>query len=463
MIYTDANYNTITQSTMTSSLPGASFYGGIEIYSASSNTISQSYMYNPSAYGAHLEGGSKYNTIINSTATGGSYGLFLDASSTNTAAGCYVQGSTAVYVSGAGTVVNSSVLVSTQDTGSGLCMTNASVNLSLSSNTILGGAQGAGVYLDANNKGTINLSTNTILPGARYGLYFATQTAGTQIWVTSNTVLVSTSSNWNTYGIYLNGLISGATIYNNGIYYRTRGNVSPKTAYGFYVQSSSGVNFDHNRINQPGMITGGSAVSAYFNGARQVAFKFNDVNSTGTNLTTAYLLQLVASTITVKSNVFLSSLTVVASGSSATISVDAASQSGFASQYNDFFSSNSCNTGICNGISYQFAPYWTCNGLQDGGSITENPYWNNPSAGVEDFHPLSQAGRYNPATGAFDQSDGVSSLTIDSADPAEPFTGGTLGDEPDPNGKRANQGSYGGTSQASESVLKPGGGFLKSD
>src|SRR5207248_2164154 len=103
--------------------------------------------------------------------------------------------------------------------------------------------------------------------------------------------------------------------------------------YGFYGNTIAGVNVDHNRISNPGMITAGTFVAAYFvgKGANGIEFYFNDVNSTG-SLTNAYLVQLITSTVTIKNNIFFANLTVT--GSSASLKADAGS--GFTSDFNDW-------------------------------------------------------------------------------------------------------------------------------
>src|SRR5207344_2998838 len=93
-------------------------------------------------------------------------------------------------------------------------------------------------------------------------------------------------------------------------------------------------------FDEPGMMTGGSFTGAFLSGVTNSWFKFNDMNSTGTGLTNAYLLQLAASSVTIRDNVFLSSFGVT--GSSASFQADAAS--GLNSDYNDWFSSNAANT-----------------------------------------------------------------------------------------------------------------------
>ncbi|MDD5627639.1 MAG: fibronectin type III domain-containing protein [Elusimicrobia bacterium] len=306
-----------------------------------------------------------------------------------------------------------------------------------------GGAQGCGIRLDAGNGGVIRLSGNTVEAGARYGISIGAQSSGAQVIVASNTVLLSANAGWDTYGIYLDGLVTGGAFYNNGIYYRSGADITGRTTYGLYANSVSGIDFHHNRINQPGLVTGGSVVSAYFSGAADSGFRFNDVNSTGTGLTNAYLFQLANSAVTIKNNIFHSSWTI--SGSSASLAADIFSSPG--PDYNDWAGS-SADPYFIWGMSFTPAN-WQLAG-KDANSRFAQPLWYDPSAGVEDFHPRSKQGRYDPQTRSF-VSDGVVSPTIDAADPSESYDL-----EPSPNGSRANQGSYGDTAEASKSLSAPG-------
>jgi len=375
-----------------------------------------------------------------------------------------IQGSTAVYITAStNAVIGNSVLSAIVSTGAALRLDGGSSGLALSSSTLIGGAQGCGLYLAPNNSGLINASTNAF-QGGQYGICIGTQTSAAQVWITSNTVVVSTSDARDTYGIYLNGLKTGATIQNNSIVLRQGGNLtSAYTAYGLYAKSAGQVNFDHNRVSNPGLLTGGSYAAAYLTGTDHTQFKFNDLHSTGTGLTNAYLLWMVNSSTAniVKDNIFSSSMTVTVTGSSATVRLDAGSQTGFASDYNDFFSSATAggsvqNTGVWGGVSCQLGAGWTGTGCpsQDANSIAQHPQWAGPGVGVEDFHPKSMTanGRYNPATGAFDlAADTIHSATIDAADTAENVGVDLgLGLEPDYAAiALANQGSYGRTAQAS--------------
>ena len=455
----NSNGNTISQSTMTTINGG--YVAALFIINSSSNSITQSYITDPdpsnigNAYPVDFEPGSQNNTISQSTMTTGSVdpAVYLHQSFAAQIFNSYIQGSTAVYISGStGTTIGGSVIVATITTGSGIYMDNlGGMNLSLSSSSITGGAQGHGIWIDQGNSGNLTFSTNTI-SGGEWGVYLSTQNAGTQIWIASNTILPTLSASYDTYGIYTNGLTTGATIYNNGIYYRgPPTNISSNYSYGLYVTNSSGLYFHHNRINEPGMITGGSYVGAYFTGSTGDTFKFNDVNSTGTGLTNAYLMQLSASTVTIRDNIFLSSVTAT---SSATFTADVTS--GFNSDYNDWFSSNSANSFVWGSQSANSLSAWQALvAPNDDDSISANPLWYNPSSGVEDFHPMSTVGRcYDPGGSVnifsqacpLEQKDALESSSIDAGDPAEAYSL-----EPQPNGNKVNQGSYGDTTEASES------------
>ncbi|MEK7383806.1 MAG: right-handed parallel beta-helix repeat-containing protein, partial [Elusimicrobiota bacterium] len=183
-----ADYNTISQSTMATNAAGSNF--ALHLYFASSNTITQSYIANPAGTGAYLETSSNHNTIIRSTMTSAAanrYALYITASSSNTILDSYVQGSTAAFISGStGTVIGGTVLVATNTAGSALQLGGGSVNLTLSSSSLSAPSGGAGLYLDEGNNGNIVLATNTIT-GARYGMIITTQAVGASLSVTSMT------------------------------------------------------------------------------------------------------------------------------------------------------------------------------------------------------------------------------------------------------------------------------------
>jgi hypothetical protein len=77
------------------------------------------------------------------------------------------------------------------------------------------------------------------------------------------------------------------------------------------------------------------------------------------------------------------------------------------------------------------------------GNIDVSPGFADPANG--DFHLKSQAGRWDPRTGAW-AADALTSLCINAGDPTAP-----LGREPFPNDGRINVGAYGGTTEAGKS------------
>jgi hypothetical protein len=83
--------------------------------------------------------------------------------------------------------------------------------------------EGMGVRV-FNADGPVVLSSN-VISGARYGVFLGTQAASAAVWLTSNTVIVSTSPSFFTYGIRTDGLVTGATIQNNTVVLRASGDV----------------------------------------------------------------------------------------------------------------------------------------------------------------------------------------------------------------------------------------------
>ena len=67
----------------------------------------------------------------------------------------------------------------------------------------------------------------------------------------------------------------------------------------------------------------------------------------------------------------------------------------------------------------------------------------------DDYHLMSETGRYDPSTGTW-VTDAVSSPCINSGDPSSDWS-----QEPEPNGQRVNMGAYGGTKQASKGAAFP--------
>ncbi|MBI4376759.1 MAG: right-handed parallel beta-helix repeat-containing protein, partial [Elusimicrobia bacterium] len=394
LLLLNANSNVIRQSSMTTAANDASLanYQALTISGGSSNSIEESYFGAPDTQAGYIVN-SDFNSILRSTfstnrAAGTSalrvlvadfnvikdsvfrnYGhaitlynsadnnlisrntlnstafgyqvLLIDSSANNTISDSVLQGNGhGIYVTRENNVtINSNRITSLSQVGiSWPNVASANTGLSASCNTIT--AASVGIDLGQDNGGTVILSSNTIL-GARYGIAVATQAAGSRIWIGSNTIVGTLSASANTYGIYLNGLQTGATIQNNAIVFRSAGGASGRHYLGLYGQSVRSLKFDHNRINQPGLVAAGSFTAVHFHDIQASEFKFNDVNSTASaTLQEHYLLRLQGSTVTVKNNIFFSSAAV--SLSSASILAD--ETSGVDSDYNNWYSSNAFNT-----------------------------------------------------------------------------------------------------------------------
>lgn len=467
----NATYTAIQQSTVASNAAASS---ALYFWTAASNTVSRSVIVNGAGSGAELGSSANWNIFSESVVRGGASGIKVASPlegltivrSTVTGAGAtgaglwvnsvssyvsvshsYVQGSTGVYLSAARlTSVNASVLAG--ETGSvmgiGLLLTNGGQHLAMSSNTVLGGGLG-GIAVDGNSAGIIILSTNTVITrGAQYGVVASDLNASAVVWITSNTILPSLSASATTYGVYLSNLPGGATVQNNGVYYRSAGAAfggAGAAAYGLYARNSSGLKIDHNRISNPSMVTAGNYVGAGISVSPGTAFKFNDLYSTGSGLTTFNLLRIDGSAnVVVRNNILSSSMTAT---TNRMIVVDTPSQAGFSADYNTYFSSNASYSGTWGAGTVSLLLNWRTTTGQDANTLPDNPLWLDPAG--EDFHPLSRGGRWN---GVAFVNDAVSGPGLDRADSAEPILL-----EVAPNGARANQGSYGQTAEASQSVL----------
>ncbi|MEQ1919161.1 MAG: hypothetical protein ABL955_08185, partial [Elusimicrobiota bacterium] len=317
--------------------------------------------------------------------------------------------------------------------------------LYLSTNTFSGGRHGVLVSIP-NTGAQVWLTSNTI-NGARVGIEILDTPASARVFIASNTIHPVQSATLDASGISLAGLLGGATIQNNSVYYRTPGSMGALTSNAIDVTDTPGLVLDHNRINNPGMITGGSFAGIWLDNAVNAQMSNNDIHSTGTALTNAYLVQVTNGSTGARlyNNIVSSSFSVT--GASATIAVDAGSIAGFSSDYNSAHSSNSFKSGLWGGVSLSmYDGSWgfvTGNDHNSGGYPT--PGWRSVTAGSEDFHLLSRNGRFNPATQGFDV-DATDAEGLDSGRPTDDYSF-----ETPLNGGRINQGSYGNTDEASRS------------
>jgi len=101
-----------------------------------------------------------------------------------------------------------------------------------------------------------------------------------------------------------------------------------------------------------------------------------------------------------------------------------------------------------------YCDFWSNEGSDFGGAANpDNPAWIGniyldplfADATERDFHLQSHVGRWDPRAKSWVQ-DSATSRCIDAGDPNDP-----VGDEPNPNGDRINQGADGGTAEASKS------------
>lgn len=173
LIANGSSFNTVRDSTVTTSGTASSAF---DIYaSAVWNVVQDSFISNSAGRAASIRNYSMSNTIIRSTMTTGGGGafpavLFETASPPNTIVDSYIQGSTAVYVSGStGTVIGGSLIVATASDGAALKMSGGSKDMIVATTTFSAGGAGAAVYLAPGNSGIIELGSNTVTGGA-YGL-----------------------------------------------------------------------------------------------------------------------------------------------------------------------------------------------------------------------------------------------------------------------------------------------------
>jgi hypothetical protein len=220
------------------------------------------------------------------------------------------------------------------------------------------------------------------------------------------------------YGIYIRGTIGAAApyvitnnvFYDNGSNYQSNGiYVSSATASRIWIKNNTFYNH--------------STAAVYFVDGSQTNFCCNNIISIP-NSGTSYGICLVGAT----ANFFTGC------------------------NYNCFYrlpdGNGAGNVGFFNGVAQQALTTWRAATGYDANSFeNSDPYFANVTAGSEDFHLKSTAGRW---TGISWANDSVTSPCIDAGDPSSPYT-----NETGNNGGRVNQGAYGNTVYASRT---PGGG-----
>ena len=182
-LWTGADYNTISLSTMI----GVSC--GLQVNAADSNAVSRSYIWGGLG-GAMLDNGSDFNAISLSTMVSDNAGwraLFILQGSSNVLLNSYVRGAEAAIISGStGTIIGGSIFIATNTAGSALVLAGGSVNLTITTSTLLSPSLGRGLYLDSDNAGVVSLSS-VIFTGAARGLEIAAQRADFEFSVDSIT------------------------------------------------------------------------------------------------------------------------------------------------------------------------------------------------------------------------------------------------------------------------------------
>lgn len=438
-----SDLNTVSGSTMVAIGPAAAW---TLQSNSSSNTVTGSVLRAESGLGVNAAGTG--NRVIASTVVSQGNVAFQQWGASGTVVqGSYLSGSHGFYVAhSTASSIHASVVIATGSYGAAVLLGGGARDLTLTSCTLRAEIYGYGLQVDAGNAGRIFVASNSIA-GAANGVHISTLASGAEVWIVTNTIIPSLTSSADTFGVHLDGLASGATIQANLIAYREVGSNAPYSSYGLWARTARGLVIERNRVNMPGLITGGNFYGVSFSDVDDASLLNNDIHSTGT-ATNMTLIQLLSGStgVRLRGNVAMSSATAGTNGY--LLEVDAGSQSGFDSDYNDWFSSGVIQMAYYGGTPYSTLAAYQSASSKDGASISANPLWADTSAGVDDFHPKSRTGRY--AAGSF-VLDSVDSPTIDRAPPSDAYAG-----EPVPNGGRANQGAYGGTAEASKTATYPG-------
>ncbi|MBI4346337.1 MAG: right-handed parallel beta-helix repeat-containing protein, partial [Elusimicrobia bacterium] len=426
---------------------------GLYVQNSTGTWVSSSSLRGDSAVAAWFRW-SRFSTIDASSATTslGGVGFQAEESSATFVRGSYIdgQGGVALFGSTATTITGSRIAASAAG-GGALVAQQGSAGLHVEGNELSAHPEGFGVSVSAfagANSGVVALISNTIR-GGYVGVSLGTMTAGSEVWVTSNTVLPTTSTTEDSIGIVTDGLRTGATIYANDVFFRATGGAAGKFGCGVCGKSSAGLAVRRNRVSMPDRFTAGEVLGMGFEETPGVELSHNDIHIANNAVIAelhGILLMNGSPGAFLRHNVLLASGTVTQS--SATVRVSADSLPGLDSNYNAFFSSSGPLAFDLGGQGKTLAE-WRLAGY-DTGSPATHPRWAGMAPGAEDFHPRSQAGRWEG--GSF-TSDSVTAGTIDRGDPAV-----AVGDEPGAPAEaapRVNLGSYGGTSQASKTPPPP--------
>ena len=193
----------------------------------------------------------------------------------------YIQGWNGIEISGStSTVVGGSTMVATNSGGVGPWLTGGSVGLTLSISTLMGGLGAAGVFIDQYDSGTIVISTNVFPAGSSGGINVATQTRGhTGLHHVEHHLCHDHQRDLRRRIFFIGTAHRRHRPAEQHLLSRHRRPC--QQLVGIYAQSSQGLQIDHNRINEPGLITSGNFIAAEFDNDPNTTFKFNDVNANG--------------------------------------------------------------------------------------------------------------------------------------------------------------------------------------
>lgn len=409
--------------------------------------------------GIRIEPNASWLEIRGSTAvTTGSLGVTASSAAGLVLADSYVQGDVSVFGSTGTEVVNSTI--------GAVSLAGGCRDLHVSSSVVRGNiATGAGTA------GDIRIGGNAIYGRAGSGTIDIESPAPSASVIIASNMIVPVFANTNgstVYGIRLFGLPAGATIQSNSIFYRpTNGTVAytafPYGSYSLWAENSPGLVIERNRFANEAY-TAGNNEAVRLRASPNTVFRFNDVyakqhgwyadSSPRLSNPNAIVVEFGSTGFQLTSNVIHTSYTISSlvprlDNSSATLVVSVDSMAGLLADYNSYWDQAGRFYWRRGTARYVSLAAWTAATGLDSHSQVAAPLWKSTAPHSEDFHPLSIRGRYDAGAASF-VADPLTSATIDAADPAAAFA-----EEPAPNGGRANQGSYGGTSQASLSAIPP--------
>lgn len=271
-----ADLNTISDSTVASN----SGYYALYIADSDSNTVTRSYISNPgsSGYGAYLYSGADHNTIAYSTIasnSAGSISLYIGGSSSNTITRSFVSSpfgfgawlnSVADYNTISDSTITSNALLYPT-----LYIENSNFNKVMNSLISNPAGTGAYLYVGADNN-TISDSTMTSNAASKYALYI--------VGSGSNTVARSYISNTSGHGAKLESgadynTISDSTLTGNSLYAGLFITISSSnTVQSSYIQGSTAAYIS----NSTGTFIGGSVLVTIDNGGSGLWLAGGSVN-----------------------------------------------------------------------------------------------------------------------------------------------------------------------------------------